>query len=171
MIDDSTPMPFGKKHHGTLMRDVPNEYLHWMQANCDGLHDDMKEYIQQRLSDSGDTMTEEEVNESRGMSSRNKSECKSCGAEIVWVKVDDKNIPLDTRELKVWVRGAKVWKLVTGFETHFSTCPNSDQHRGTAKDSTEPSDEHDPGDPFSEGGREPEEEQQQPEKKKSKAPF
>lgn len=57
--------------------------------------------------------------------------CKSCGAEIEWIKTDKgKNAPIDAKPIKVWsqTRGG-AWMLIDGHVSHFATCPNANQHR------------------------------------------
>lgn len=66
------------------------------------------------------------------------SECKTCGAEIVWMKTrNDKNIPVDlpdaddTRadlDSREEVLASKLYNRER-MKTHFETCPQSDQHR------------------------------------------
>jgi len=60
--------------------------------------------------------------------------CKSCGAEIIWIKTPQgKNHPVDAKPKKMWVHEDHPvhypWKLVDAHESHFATCPNADQHR------------------------------------------
>ena len=63
--------------------------------------------------------------------------CKSCGAEIEWIKTPNgKKCPIDAKAKKVWVLDKLLnnWFLCDGHESHFATCPNADMHR---KPSTE----------------------------------
>lgn len=82
------------------------------------------------------------------------SKCSSCGAEITWGKTaSEKSIPLDPESLNVhpdpqgdvviitddgrYIRGKSVGDAnEDGYEvgrvSHFSTCPNADQHRRKA---------------------------------------
>lgn len=77
------------------------------------------------------------------------SRCKSCGAEIIWIKTfsgksmpcDPENIPFyagEGKELFVTAGGAVVHgtrayaesELThTGYISHFATCPNANEHR------------------------------------------
>lgn len=68
------------------------------------------------------------------------SECKSCGAEIIWVRMDEsgKAMPIDAIPEKRVVLldrtfGAQdptpVAKMETTYISHFATCPNADKHR------------------------------------------
>lgn len=43
MLNDKSPMPFGK-HKGTALANVPASYLLWIYDNLD-LRDDLKDYI------------------------------------------------------------------------------------------------------------------------------
>lgn len=60
--------------------------------------------------------------------------CRSCGAEIRWVKIagSGKAMPVDLEPLKVVVlRSEDVgWEVVTGYTSHFATCPDADWWRG-----------------------------------------
>lgn len=81
------------------------------------------------------------------------SRCKSCNAEILWVKMaSGKSMPVDatgisySEVLPPYVKGNDVLTLVTergtivktvfdpagdkiGYTSHFATCPNANQHR------------------------------------------
>jgi len=78
------------------------------------------------------------------------SKCRSCGAEIMWIKtVNGKNMPVDAEpvyfhqdpsgaEIFVTKGGAVVHGITakpgendvsTGYNSHFATCPFADQHR------------------------------------------
>ena len=55
--------------------------------------------------------------------------CKSCGAEIGWITsaVSGKAMPVDlVRRSVVTAKG----ETVVGYESHWSSCPTADQHRG-----------------------------------------
>lgn len=74
------------------------------------------------------------------------SKCRSCGAEIVWIKMESgKSMPCD-RELVTFISGGGPQTFVTpagkvergrrsnkgdltGYISHFATCPNANQHR------------------------------------------
>lgn len=70
---------------------------------------------------------------------RGMANCKSCGAEILWVKTENgKSMPLSvaTKE-KRWINQPAI-DAERGFQvdtylSHFSDCPNAAQHR-TPKD-------------------------------------
>lgn len=59
--------------------------------------------------------------------------CRSCGAEIHWVRMmSGKKMPVDVRHQTVVVEhptepGLYITKV--GYTSHFATCPNTDQHR------------------------------------------
>lgn len=72
------------------------------------------------------------------------STCKSCHAEITWIKTPaGKPHPLNAAPVKVWVptfagyfertgqgeRAVQSWRLVDGYTSHFATCPNAEAHR------------------------------------------
>ncbi len=55
------------------------------------------------------------------------TDCKSCGADIVWMKtMKGKNIPVDAET--VGDMEAEIFDPDT-METHFSTCPDSNSWR------------------------------------------
>lgn len=62
------------------------------------------------------------------------SKCKSCGAEIIWIKTPaGKNTPIDAEPAGLfWVHLKSGWVTYKGFVSHFATCPNAAGHRGTA---------------------------------------
>jgi hypothetical protein len=52
--------------------------------------------------------------------------CKSCGAQIVWMKTaTGKNMPVDAESVE---KGDEQFDH-TRHTSHFSTCPNAKQHR------------------------------------------
>ena len=80
------------------------------------------------------------------------SKCKSCGAEITWIKTTSgKSMPCDAQAVTYWIdkNGAKKDRIVTpngevvacdldglvhtavgiGYIPHWSTCPNADRHK------------------------------------------
>jgi hypothetical protein len=67
------------------------------------------------------------------------SQCKSCGAEIIWAKtVKEKSIPLNDPPEKrfMLVRITNVQegnyleaRMVDTYISHFATCPDADKHR------------------------------------------
>ena len=77
------------------------------------------------------------------------SKCKSCGAEIKWIKTfSGRSMPVDTEEIHFYADGGKDIfvccngavihgtrtdgqkpETYTGYISHFATCPNADQHR------------------------------------------
>ena len=82
------------------------------------------------------------------------SKCRSCGAEIIWIKTfSGKKMPVDAaivnffpdpegKELFVMENGAVVHGIKAlpgevhyypGHISHFATCPNADQHRRRRK--------------------------------------
>lgn len=54
--------------------------------------------------------------------------CSSCGAEIVWIASakSGRPIPCEPPLVTVVTRGGEV---VTGYVSHFATCPHADTHR------------------------------------------
>jgi len=68
--------------------------------------------------------------------------CRSCGAPIAWGKTtNNKPVPLNPRPLNVYVllsADKNVYSLERGYESHFSSCPNANQHR-KKPDETAPS--------------------------------
>ena len=68
-------------------------------------------------------------------SPRKTSNCRSCGAEIVWaVTATGKRMPLDAKpEKRVVLEPRDVFgeiaEVKDTFVSHFATCPDADQHR------------------------------------------
>lgn len=62
-----------------------------------------------------------------------KSTCRSCGAEIMWIKTKaDKNMPVNMTPTNLERRAPKYTETVFDperHESHFATCPKADQHR------------------------------------------
>ncbi len=64
------------------------------------------------------------------------SKCRSCGADIFWVKtLRGKSMPIDyDKDLAEEFERAAMYKHTVDFDparmrSHFSTCPEADQHR------------------------------------------
>lgn len=59
------------------------------------------------------------------------SECKGCGAPIMWIATrDGKKMPLDVAKKVVYViESDGVPRLVRGHESHFATCPKANTFR------------------------------------------
>lgn len=78
------------------------------------------------------------------------SKCKSCGAEICWIKMSSgKSMPVNPDQVMYWESRKAPGKVVTpngeviscvfegeskdatgiGYIPHWSTCPNADTHR------------------------------------------
>ena len=60
------------------------------------------------------------------------STCRSCGAEILWVKTaNGKNMPVDyDSEIEyLWNDGTSVEFDAGLMTSHFATCPEADRHR------------------------------------------
>jgi len=63
--------------------------------------------------------------------------CKSCGAEIIWVKtVNGKSMPVNIKKTVIMCESfdmpapkEKIWLPISGHESHFSSCPNAAEHR------------------------------------------
>lgn len=55
--------------------------------------------------------------------------CKSCGAEIQWVTMGSgKKMPLDMKKKTIIVEMGG-FEAMSGFESHFVTCPQANKHR------------------------------------------
>lgn len=61
------------------------------------------------------------------------SECKSCEAEIIWIKTEKgKNHPVNAEPIKMWVQNEdETWSIKDCYTSHFSSCPDADDHRQT----------------------------------------
>jgi len=63
------------------------------------------------------------------------SKCRSCGAEIVWLKTKlEKFMPVDAGSLTSQEQSAVIGKMEIVFDhtrhkSHFATCPNANKHR------------------------------------------
>ena len=78
------------------------------------------------------------------------SKCRSCGAEIIWIRMTSgKSMPCNAEQVMYWEKRGGKEKIVTlngeviscefagelnratglGYISHFSTCPNANQHR------------------------------------------
>lgn len=64
------------------------------------------------------------------------STCKGCGAPIEWVlTTGGKKMPVDPEPITVVlqvgkaVEGAEAFRVVTGRQSHFASCPNADAFR------------------------------------------
>ena len=58
------------------------------------------------------------------------SQCKSCGAEIIWIEFNGKPHPLDSNSRFGFYKDiVGNWQSQRINESHFATCPNADQHR------------------------------------------
>ena len=59
-----------------------------------------------------------------------KAECRTCKAEIIWIKTPaGKNHPIDAKPKKLWVFDGGGWQLEECHESHFASCPDAAQHR------------------------------------------
>lgn len=82
------------------------------------------------------------------------AKCRSCGAEIIWVKLaSGKSMPCDAESVTYWADDKGDDMVVTpngevvrarlsgeaseatgiGYISHFATCPNADRHRKGGK--------------------------------------
>jgi hypothetical protein len=64
------------------------------------------------------------------------SKCRSCGAEIRWVMMDSgRKMPLDVKRITIIEEDPETGaaRIVSGYQSHFSTCPNADMHRRSKK--------------------------------------
>ena len=80
------------------------------------------------------------------------AKCKSCGAEIIWIKTTSgKSMPCDAKEVVYWenkhgkatvvrpsgevvradLDGEEGKESRIGYISHFATCPNANVHRRT----------------------------------------
>ena len=66
------------------------------------------------------------------------SKCRGCGAEIRWIKTEaNKAMPVDANPRNFYVEridsadgiSRQTWKMMSGYESHFATCPKADQFR------------------------------------------
>jgi len=68
------------------------------------------------------------------MEGSQQSKCRSCGANLKWIKTPrGKSMPLDAVPItNVWTKNEQLDKWFYNNEayvSHFSTCPNAEQHR------------------------------------------
>lgn len=59
----------------------------------------------------------------------NKTQCKRCKADIMFIKYNNRSHPIDAKPKKVFVEIDGRWRFVNGHESHFATCPNADEFR------------------------------------------
>ena len=70
------------------------------------------------------------------------SVCKGCGAEVQWIITPNgKRVPLEPKKTLIWTQVRSkptslctsppplVWKLVSGYESHFAHCPQAKEFR------------------------------------------
>ena len=87
--------------------------------------------LEEDLANNGD---ENEPGMTQG-NATNRGECRSCKAEILWIKHKgkdgkEKSHPVNTIAKMMWVEmDFNEWKLVKAYESHFATCPNSESWR------------------------------------------
>jgi hypothetical protein len=65
------------------------------------------------------------------------SKCKSCGAEIVWVKTASGALmPVDAKpkSMVIVTEAYMTGQVVMAHTSHFATCPNANSHRKPAGD-------------------------------------
>jgi len=60
--------------------------------------------------------------------------CKSCGAEIMWIEVEGKNHPVNAKPVMGFRREVDEFDneefiMTKVRESHFATCPYADRHR------------------------------------------
>ena len=55
--------------------------------------------------------------------------CKSCGKEIIWIKMygSGKKMPVDAEPV-AWDDDPEA-DIVSAYRSHFATCPDADKHR------------------------------------------
>lgn len=65
------------------------------------------------------------------------TKCKSCGADIFWIKYQGKQHPTNAKPKKVFivenVDGKTKWTFRGGYESHFATCPQAKDWRKDEK--------------------------------------
>ena len=67
------------------------------------------------------------------------TKCKSCGADIIWIKYKDKAHPINAKPKKVFTtvedEFGKIlwWEYISGWESHFSSCHQSNTWRKKGK--------------------------------------
>lgn len=66
------------------------------------------------------------------------TKCKSCGADIIFIKMNGKPHPVNAKPKKVFVNlnkgwAAACWVFDNGYESHFSSCPQAKQWRSKCK--------------------------------------
>lgn len=62
----------------------------------------------------------------------NNAKCKACKQDIFWVRMESgSNMPVDTRRLSVIVTSPDNGngKVVSAYESHWSTCPHADRFK------------------------------------------
>lgn len=60
------------------------------------------------------------------------SRCRTCNASIRWVEMESgKRMPVDERKVSVILvdRNGENGKVIYGYQSHFATCPQANQHR------------------------------------------
>jgi len=60
------------------------------------------------------------------------SRCRSCGAQIIWVKMrGGKSMPVNPERVRIVLANNDHTDgtVITGHLPHWATCPNADQHR------------------------------------------
>lgn len=57
--------------------------------------------------------------------------CASCRANILWIKMakSGKPHPVDPKPFKFVVENQDGGYVAVGYQSHFASCPNADQHR------------------------------------------
>ena len=61
------------------------------------------------------------------------AECKGCGADIIWIKMAGKNIPLDARKHPIYWKMGEVWEKIDARISHFVTCPKAGEFSASKK--------------------------------------
>lgn len=70
--------------------------------------------------------------------------CKGCGAEILWLRTKDKKVmPCNPKALRVLIPTGEtvlsnsellpVYQVMSGYASHFATCPKADELRRTRR--------------------------------------
>jgi hypothetical protein len=72
-----------------------------------------------------------EDNDTTEAHERRITRCRSCNARIIWMKTAaEKNMPVDADSVKP---DDEEYDSAAGHVSHFSTCPNANQHRKPRK--------------------------------------
>jgi len=59
------------------------------------------------------------------------SRCRSCDAEIIWVRMasSGRSMPINSAPVTVVLETESGWVVRTAYTSHFATCPDAQMHR------------------------------------------